>query len=171
MFQIYNIKHIRIPLYSAWVGSTWERLIRVVKSCLYKVIGRGSIQYFELLTIVSDIQKAINSRPLTYRCSNDDMLEIITPNCFLQPLSEANLLLKSDDSAIWTKDPPSNSDICESLNMRVKSVDKFRDLWYQDYLLSLREQCKDLYNVDFSNKINKDDGSHQEVDTKACNHR
>ena len=40
-FSKYNIKHIRIPVYSAWVGSTWERMIRVIKSCLYKVVGRA----------------------------------------------------------------------------------------------------------------------------------
>jgi hypothetical protein len=50
-----NIQHIRIPLYSAWVGAAWERLIRVVKSCLYKVIGRAKLTYFELLTILSNI--------------------------------------------------------------------------------------------------------------------
>ena len=33
-FGIYNIQHIRIPLYSPWVGSTWERLIRTIKECL-----------------------------------------------------------------------------------------------------------------------------------------
>ena len=34
-----NIKHIKIPVYSAWLGSAWERLIRTMKNCLYKVIG------------------------------------------------------------------------------------------------------------------------------------
>ena len=29
-----DIRHIRIPLYSAWIGSAWERLIRVLKNCL-----------------------------------------------------------------------------------------------------------------------------------------
>ena len=51
-----NIKHVRIPLYSAWVGSAWERLIRVLKNCLYKVIGRAKITYFELLTTLSNIK-------------------------------------------------------------------------------------------------------------------
>ena len=78
-FQIYNIKHIRIPIYSTWVGSTWERLIRVVKSCLYKTVGRSRIKYFDLITIISDIQNAINSRPLTYR-NSDSNLEVITLN-------------------------------------------------------------------------------------------
>lgn len=61
-----NIKHIKIPLYSAWVGSAWERLIGVLKGCLYKVIGRSKLTYFELLTTLSNIQLATNSRPLTY---------------------------------------------------------------------------------------------------------
>ena len=30
-FGVYDIKHIRIPVYSPWVGATWERLIRTVK--------------------------------------------------------------------------------------------------------------------------------------------
>ena len=30
---VYDIKHVRIPVYSLWVGATWERLIRVVKDC------------------------------------------------------------------------------------------------------------------------------------------
>ena len=56
-FQIYSIKHVRIPLYAAWMGSTWERMIRTIKSCLYKTIGRSRINYFDLLTVISDIQK------------------------------------------------------------------------------------------------------------------
>ena len=38
-FGIYNIQHIRIPLYSPWVGSTWERLIRTIKECLKNLLG------------------------------------------------------------------------------------------------------------------------------------
>ena len=82
-FQVYNIKHIRIPLYVVWVGSTWESMIRTIKSRLYITIGRSRINYFDLLTVISDIQNAINSRSLTYRCSSDSNLEIIMPNCFL----------------------------------------------------------------------------------------
>ena len=41
-----------------------EKLIKTVKSCLYKSIGRGKINYFDLLTEMSDIQNGVNSRPL-----------------------------------------------------------------------------------------------------------
>ena len=35
-FQIYNIKHVTIPLYSPWIGAVWERMIKTVKICLQK---------------------------------------------------------------------------------------------------------------------------------------
>jgi len=41
-----NIKHVKIPLYSAWAGAAWERLIRVIKACLYKAVGRKVMDYF-----------------------------------------------------------------------------------------------------------------------------
>lgn len=62
----YNIKHLTILLYSAWVGSTWKRLIRKIKSCLYKIYWRFKINYFDLLNTLLDIQNSVNARPLTY---------------------------------------------------------------------------------------------------------
>ena len=93
-----NIKHIKIPLYSAW-----ERLIRVLKSCLYKVIGRSKMTYFELLTSLSNIQLAINSRPLTYRSSSES-LEFITPNSFLKLHGNSSLTLRGNDNDVWIDD-------------------------------------------------------------------
>ena len=74
-FQVYNIEHIRIPLYAAWVCSTWEHMIQTIKSCLYKTTERSWINYFDLLMLISNIQNTINSRPLTYRCSSDSNLD------------------------------------------------------------------------------------------------
>ena len=156
-FEVYHIKHIKIPLYAPWVGSTWERMIRVIKSCLFKVIGRSRIQYFDLLTILSDIQNAINSRPLTYRCSSDCGLDIITPNSFLRPNANAGLMIKLDDQDIWDTEPPSQSDVLKSIQTRDDMVIHFRELWYESYLLSLREQCQDLHEVNFINHIKVDD--------------
>ena len=95
-FRSYQIKHIKIPLHSPWVGSTWGRLIRVVKSCLYKSIGRSKIKYFDLLTLLTDVQNAINSRPFTYQCSSDSELQMITPNYFLHPNTNSRLVVRSN---------------------------------------------------------------------------
>ena len=124
---------------------------------LYKTIGRSRMEYFDLLTVLSDIQNSINSRPLTYRCSSDSGLDIITPNSFLKPNVNASLWLKVDDDNIWDSDPPSQSDVLDSIQTRDHMVQKFRELWYESYLLSMREQCKDLHEVDFINHVKVDD--------------
>ena len=79
-----QIQHNTIPLYSAWVGCTWERQIRTIKSCLYKTMGRKQLELFQLKSLLSDICNTINSRPLAYR-DNDVSSDVLTPNHFLKP--------------------------------------------------------------------------------------
>src|ERR1044072_6614049 len=38
-----QIKHQSIALHSPWVGRMRERMIRVVKDCLHKTVGRSSL--------------------------------------------------------------------------------------------------------------------------------
>jgi hypothetical protein len=148
----HNIKHVRIPLYAAWVGSAWERLIRVLKSCMYKVIGKETLTYFELFTILSSIKQAINSRPLTYVTSSEPE-EVITPNSFLKLNGNNSLILKetlSDD--VWDRETI-QSRLEKSLALQDKLFVNFRQMWYENYLLSLREYSRDLYQCSFENKI------------------
>ena len=65
-FKIASIKHQTIPVCTAWYGATWERLIRTIKLCLHKTIGKMVPHYSEFITFLSDIQKVLNNRPLTY---------------------------------------------------------------------------------------------------------
>ena len=110
-FQNYDIKHIRIPLYSAWASAIWERLICTIKSCLYKTIGRARLSFFELLTVISDVQAAINSRPLTYRSS-----EAITPSSFLKFHINPNLMFKeTEEGYLRDRHPPSQEALTETL--------------------------------------------------------
>ncbi|MCL4143219.1 UNVERIFIED_CONTAM: hypothetical protein GTU68_003428 [Idotea baltica] len=143
------IKHFRIPIYSAWVGATWERLIRVLKTCLYKVIGRNQLTYFELLIVLSKVQNAINSRPLTYR-SNSDELEAITPNSFLKLNSNTNLIVKQSDDLEINLDKDT---LERTLSVHEEIYEHFRNLWYKDYLLSLREHSKNLHQSNWENRI------------------
>ena len=154
--DVFDIRHVKIPLYSAWVGATWERLIRTVKSCLYKSIGRSRLSYFELLTVISDVQNAVNSRSLTYRSSDND-LETITPNCFLKANPKCNVISRFDEVPIWERDPTSRDNLIETLSSRDEMLSHFKGLWYDSYLLSLRETCKDLHQINWNNKISIDD--------------
>ena len=152
-FAIYNISHKHIPLYSPWYGACWERLVGVVKRCLYKSIGRAKVTYFELLTLISDIQSAVNSRPLTYRCSDDSTLDMLTPNSFLKPNINTEIILNPREDDSNCVDPPSRLDLVKTLENRERLIDRFKTLWHEEYLLSLRELNNDLHQVNFSNRI------------------
>ena len=49
-----------------WWGGQFERLIGVVKSAMYKVIGGGVLSWTELSEVLLDVETQINRRPLSY---------------------------------------------------------------------------------------------------------
>ena len=150
-FATFNIKHIRIPVYSPWVGSTWERMIKTVKACLFKCIGKRRLDYFRLKTILSDIQQAVNCRPLTYRCTDNMGLEILTPNHFLKPYAETSLLIKNPKDLFPSS--VSRRQLVHSLEIRNNMLQNFKEIWYEEYLLGLQDTYKNLHDAKFKNRI------------------
>jgi hypothetical protein len=49
-----------------WLGGFGERLVRSVKIVLKKILGRVTLDYDELLTVLIEIEGIINARPITY---------------------------------------------------------------------------------------------------------
>ena len=68
----------RVP----WWGGQFERLIAVVKSAMYKVIGGGFLTWDGLAELMLDIEIQINRRPLSY-VEDDLELPTLTPAAFL----------------------------------------------------------------------------------------
>ena len=60
----------------------FECMIKSAKRCLKKSVGRASLTYDELSTLVTEIEAVLNSRPLTY-VSTDDLEEPLTPSHLL----------------------------------------------------------------------------------------
>jgi len=145
-----NIKHVKIPLYSAWVGACWERMIRTIKSSLHKVIGRKHMPYFQLLTILSDVQNAVNSRPLTY-VGDDVDFSFITPNSFLK--FETGNSLQLDGIAGSDAPIAQRADLVRALQTREDTFNAIKELWTEQYLLSLREAGRQMYQTEWSDKI------------------
>ena len=56
----------------------FERMIRSMKMCLKKAIGGARLSYDELLTVITQVEATLNSRPLTYMSSDDLEEPIIT---------------------------------------------------------------------------------------------
>ncbi|XP_035220808.1 uncharacterized protein LOC118193777 [Stegodyphus dumicola] len=77
-----------IPSRGSWLGGWLERLIRIVKNLLVRVLGKSSVTYEELLTVLCDVEATVNNRPLTYISNAADELRPLTPSNFLQDVKE-----------------------------------------------------------------------------------
>ncbi|CAB4030493.1 Hypothetical predicted protein, partial [Paramuricea clavata] len=49
-----------------WWGGQFERLIGLMKSAFYKVVGQGLLSWAELTEVLLDVEVTLNNRPLTY---------------------------------------------------------------------------------------------------------
>ena len=145
-----SINHYKIPLYSAWIGSFWERMIKTMKSCLYKVIGRKVMDYFSFITLLSDVQNSLNSRPLTYK-DNDVNFEPITPNHFIKLDIGKEILF---ENLVGTEiELPIRKKLVDCLETREQMFENFKDVWFDEYLLSLRESSREVYQDGWYNRI------------------
>ena len=147
-----DIKHLFLPCFSAWFGAIYESLIRVIKLCAYKVIGRSKLTYFEMLTVLASIKNSVNSRPLTYRSFGRDDIEAISPNCFLKFNYSNSLVLRPPDGDVW-KEEVDRDDLYQTLTVQEETIEKFRKLCHEEYVLSLRERSRKTFQIDWENRI------------------
>ena len=69
-----------------WWGGQFERLIAVVKSAMFKVIGGAKLSWLELSEVLLDIETQINRRPLSY-LEEDVQFPTLTPESFIHQRS------------------------------------------------------------------------------------
>ena len=68
---------------SPWWGGMYERLLKDVKKTLYKTLGRTHLTFEQLETVIVDIEKHLNNRPLTYVESGEGEDRVLTPNTIM----------------------------------------------------------------------------------------
>ena len=114
------------PLSPTW-GGWWERLVRSVKSCLRKSVGRKSLTRIELETTLHEVEACINSRPLTQL---DELGTTLSPSHFLigrgTPLTSPEL-----ESFLQVVNLSAKKEYENSI------TDKFWELWKRDYIRNL----------------------------------
>ena len=80
-----------IPPAAPWWGGFWERLIGIMKRILRKVLGKSSLNYDEMSSVLCDCESIINARPLTYVSESTDDLVPLTPAMFLHEITEIGI--------------------------------------------------------------------------------
>ena len=105
-----------------WWGGFFERLVKQVKSCLKKTLGRSKLSFDELTTILVEVEAVLNSRPLTYLYSEEPL-----------PVG----LLQIDD---WRfLDFGDHLTATKRSRYLTDRIQHFRRRWQQEYLVELRE--------------------------------
>ncbi|GFS82249.1 uncharacterized protein TNCV_3340051 [Trichonephila clavipes] len=77
-----KIRHNLNPPATPHFGGLWEAGIKSLKSHLKRVIGNTILTYEEFVTLVTQVEAVLNSRPLT-KISSDPNDSILTPAHFL----------------------------------------------------------------------------------------
>ena len=120
---------------ASWWGGFWERLIRSVKRSLKKSIGRSSLTYEQLNTLIVEVEAIINARPLTYIADDQDGISGY--------LSPSHLIYGRRITAMPNSEIFEVVSTYQSLTKKLKYhrhlLNQFTNHWRRDYLLNLRE--------------------------------
>ena len=119
-----------------WWGGFWERLIQSVKKCLKKTVGRTSLDYDELNTVLVETESIINSRPLTYIYGNDESVsDPLTPSHLING-RKISLLPNDEHFEIIS----THNTLTRRQQHHKRLLEQFAEQWRHEYLLSLRER-------------------------------
>ena len=134
-FSANNIKWKFIIEMSPWWGGFYERLVRSVKNALRKVVGKTTLSFTQLNTVLTEVEASINSRPLTYVFSAANEPSPITPAHFIvgERLTALPIVHLKPLSIPGTSDA-----YIKRFNMRERLLEQFWSRWKNEYLLQLR---------------------------------
>jgi hypothetical protein len=129
---------------AAWWGGFWERMVRITKTALRKVLGKSLVTFEELQTILSEIEAIINSRPLTYVYNDPSEPFPLNPANFLtgKRLTSLPSRVGNNQSPVSTKNV-----LIKRFLYRESLLNRFWHRWKGEYLLQLK-------NVHFVKPIN-----------------
>ena len=120
----------------------------MVKSSLRKSIGSLCLTKTQLNTFTIEAESILNSRPLAYINEDIKSSNAITPNHFLSPNPKVGTPVFNTDNEVTKKDDEDyiggRETSAEKLLMIWKKgqahLNRLWKLWYNDYILSLRER-------------------------------
>ena len=123
-----------------WWGGFWERLIKTLKRCLKKCIGRSTLTLEELSTVLIEIEAILNARPITYVYDDDESLSYpLTPSQLVNGRRITPMPNNEHFEIVNT-----NRILTKRARHQRKVLQQFTSQWQREYLLNLRENaaCK-----------------------------
>lgn len=120
------------PPTAAWWGGFWERLIGILKGLLRRSLGRATLTFEELSTLLCECEAVINARPLTYLSEDPKDLVALTPAMFLREQQEPGL---PDCDAI------DRSSLCLKVRKIQQIRESLRNRFRSEYLGQLKLLC------------------------------
>ena len=124
-----------------WQGGFWERMIQSAKRCLRKSLGRTSLNFEELRTLLVEIEGTLNNRPLTYVYDDEEGISYpLTPSHLIYGRQVASTPSDRQFEIVST-----NNSLTKRALYHKRLLNEFTKKWRKEYLLSIREASKNTF--------------------------
>ncbi|KAK0423373.1 hypothetical protein QR680_008111 [Steinernema hermaphroditum] len=136
-----NITWKFIPALSPWCGGVYERMIKTIKEALRRSIGKKLIEKHDFITLVTEAEAVVNSRPLTY-CSQEGRIlrpiDLLIPNGNVTIPACPSLDDKEEEDHDWKSKP----DLALNWKITEQRCNRFWQIWKEEYLPILADRSK-----------------------------
>ncbi|XGW01565.1 hypothetical protein V3C99_014021 [Haemonchus contortus] len=137
-----RIRWIFNPPGAPWMGGAWERLVGTVKRAFNKAVGRKKLEFPEFLTVVTEIEAVVNTRPLVACSPNVEDIPLRPVDFLHKSLKYGLAPLDPDELQDPTFDPQLIQTVTQAKQALENSeiiAEKFWERWHFEYLTALRE--------------------------------
>ena len=118
-----------------WFFFFFQWMIKSTKLCLKKTLGKACLTYEELLTVPTEVECRLNSRPLIYLYP-DDLEERLTPSHLI---SGRRLLSLPDATRSGTDISSTHETVTRRARYLQKLMNHLWNRWRREYIPALRE--------------------------------
>ena len=118
-----------------WYGGFFEHLVKSVKRCLKKQLGKARTDYDEMITVLKEIENVINNRPIFYTYFESDLIEPVTPNKLLYGRNLKSINIANNTSPMVDLKVTKREQYLQTL------LKHFWSRWTSEYLTELHEHC------------------------------
>lgn len=124
-----------------WSGGLYERLVGLVKRCLRKTIGAKILEEHQFATLLTEVERTLNSRPLLYVDSDVNSSFALTPAHFLGLTTFSSLPdIKQSDVTYSVSKPLPTERLLQIWLTGQKLLQQFWKIWRAEYITALREK-------------------------------